>query len=401
MSLFYFILFYFLKTSLLCNLLDDANVMPSPSNEYSLQTELLLNASFAIRSSLATEGHHDLGTRLSVRLLLPHVKIGGDLRITATLVDALEHHAPQTDAEANTLLALCGKLVERKNVRVLDGCVSIALSRYRHFLQDQRPGGAVHWLLTGMELESLVLCDGTKQTGAWQRSLSAGVCYRLLVTYCTETSHTLLKGLLGDEEGVSLVYARAKEMVTAQEESDLPVFIPATKVLEHLVTMAECIAERRDETLVASSIVACLEERANEEDDGVVSSLARSSMHWDLLRLAKSILDRNAQRDELQEKKLYTASFDVRGMQVILERFTVITTSREMERQKAVPAEETQQMRLALGDGLMRAFVAGNAAKKNPSNSVPRVSVSGICAADLGQHSREKQEIVVEKMLDF
>ena len=74
-------------------------------------------------------------------------------------------HRRPPDAEANTLLALCRKLVERKNVRVLNGCVSIALSRYRHFLRDQRPGGAVHWLLTGMELESLVLCNGTKRTG--------------------------------------------------------------------------------------------------------------------------------------------------------------------------------------------------------------------------------------------
>ena len=139
--------------------------MPNPSDKYSLKTELLLSASFSIRSSLATEGHHDLGTRLSVRLLLPHVKIDGDVRVTANLVDVLEHHSPQTDAEANTLLSLCRSLVERKNVRVLDGCVSSALARYRYFLQDQRPGGAVHWLLAGMELESLVLCTGTKRTG--------------------------------------------------------------------------------------------------------------------------------------------------------------------------------------------------------------------------------------------
>jgi hypothetical protein len=190
-------------------------------------------------------------------------------------------------------------------------------------------------------------------------------------------------------------------MVAAQEESNMAAFVPAVKVLEHVVIMAEAIAERKDESLVASSIVACLEERANDEDDGVVSSLARSSMHWDLLRLAKGILDRHVQRDGLQEKQLYTASFDVRGMQVLLERFTVITTSREMERLKAVWAEETQQMRLALGDGLMRAFVAENATKKIASNRVPKVSVSGIYAADLGKYSREKQEIVVETMLDF
>jgi hypothetical protein len=375
--------------------------MPTPLDGFSIKTELLLNASFAIRSSLATEGHHDLGTRLAVRLLLPHVEIDADLRITANLVDTLEHHSPQTDAEANTLVSLCHKLVERKNVRVLDGCVSIALSRYQHFLRDQRPGGAVHWLLKGMELESLVLCNGAKRTGAWQRALSTGVCYRLLVTYCMETSNALLKGLLGDEEGAALLYARGQQMVTAQEESEMAAFIPAVKVLEHIVIMAEAIAERKDDSLVASSIVACLEERANDEDEGVVSSLARSSMHWGLLRLAKDILDRNTQRERLEELHLYTASFDVRGMQVLLERFTVITSSREMERLKAVSAEETQKIRLALGEGLMRAFVAENVTKKIASSRVPKVSVTGIYASDLGKVSREKQEFVVQKMLDF
>jgi hypothetical protein len=375
--------------------------MPTPLDGFSIKTELLLNASFAIRSSLATEGHHDLGTRLAVRLLLPHVEIDADLRITANLVDTLEHHSPQTDAEANTLVSLCHKLVERKNVRVLDGCVSIALSRYQHFLRDQRPGGAVHWLLKGMELESLVLCNGAKRTGAWQRALSTGVCYRLLVTYCMETSNALLKGLLGDEEGAALLYARGQQMVTAQEESEMAAFIPAVKVLEHIVIMAEAIAERKDDSLVASSIVACLEERANDEDEGVVSSLARSSMHWGLLRLAKDILDRNTQRERLEELHLYTASFDVRGMQVLLERFTVMTSSREMERLKAVSAEETQKIRLALGEGLMRAFVAENVTKKIASSRVPKVSVTGIYASDLGKVSREKQEFVVQKMLDF
>jgi hypothetical protein len=375
--------------------------MPTPPDGFSIKTELLLNASFAIRSSLATEGHHDLGTRLAVRLLLPHVEIDADLRITANLVDTLEHHSPQTDAEANTLVSLCHKLVERKNVRVLDGCVSIALSRYQHFLRDQRPGGAVHWLLKGMELESLVLCNGAKRTGAWQRALSTGVCYRLLVTYCMETSNALLKGLLGDEEGAALLYARGQQMVTAQEESEMAAFIPAVKVLEHIVIMAEAIAERKDDSLVASSIVACLEERANDEDEGVVSSLARSSMHWGLLRLAKDILDRNTQRERLEELHLYTASFDVRGMQVLLERFTVMTSSREMERLKAVSAEETQKIRLALGEGLMRAFVAENVTKKIASSRVPKVSVTGIYASDLGKVSREKQEFVVQKMLDF
>jgi hypothetical protein len=374
--------------------------MPEPSTEYSIRTELLLSAAFAIRSSFAIEGHSDIGTRLVVRLLLPHIKLDSDLRITANMVDALEHHFPQTDAEANSLLDLCRKLVERKNIRVLDGCVSVALARYRHFLGDARPGGAVHWLLTGMDMEALALY-GTKRTGAWHKALSTSVCYRLLVTYCMETSESLLKGILGEGEGVSLLYARGKEMVVACEESEVASYIPAVKVLEYIVTMAEAIAERKDDALVASSIIACLEERTNEEDDGVVSCLARSSMHWDLIRLAKVILDRNTERESLEEMHLYTASFDVRGMQVLLEKLTVITATLEMEGQQPFSSEEIQQIRLGFAEGLMRAFVAENAAKKFAYKKMSQVSVAGVYAADLGKVSREKQELVVQNMLDF
>lgn len=387
--------------------------MPQASDNYSLKTELLLNAAFAIHSSLGIEGHQDVGTRLTVRFLLPCIKIDSDVRITATLVNTLEHHAPKTDAEANVLLALCRKLVERKNVRVLDGCVSICLARYRYYLQDQRPGGAVHWLMVGMEFESLVLGSnnnsssnnkkGTNKEAAganWQQALESGVCHRLLVTYCLETSRGLLKGLLGEEEGVSLLYGRAKEMITtALEESDFSSFLRPAKALEHILVIAEAIAEKKDESIVASSIVACLEEQPNEDDDGVVSSLARSPMHWDLLRLAKGILEQSVQSDGLQEKQDYNAFFDVHGMQVLLERFTVIAAAREMEGQP-LPSEAVREMRLALGEGLMRAFVAENGIKK-AHNGASKVSVSGIYASDLGKYSREKQELVVSKMLDF
>jgi hypothetical protein len=392
----------FLQTCLLCQLLHDAQMILDPSENYSVKSELLLNAAFALRSSLATEGQHDLGARLAVRLLVPYVKTGDDVEIAAAIVNTLEHHAPETDAEANTILALCLKLVERKSVRVLDGCISIVLARYRHFLSDQRPGGAVHWLLKGIELESLVLCDGPQRTGAWQETLSTGVCYRLLVAYFQELSQSLLKCLLGDEEGASLQFASAKEMVAAaQEEAEIASFIPAVKVLEHFVGMAEAIAARKDEALVARSIVACLEERANDEEGGVVSSLARPSMHWDLLRLAKGILDRNAQRDRLHERQSYSAPFDVRGMQVLMERFTLMIASREIEKSKPISEAETSKMRLALGDGLMRAFVAENASKKAALRTGRKVSIAGIHSSDLGKYSREKQEMVVEKMLDF
>lgn len=334
-----------------------------------------------------------------VRLLLPHIKLESDLRITATMVDAMEHHYPQTDEEASALLEMCRKLVERKNIRVLDGCISIVLARYRYFLADGRPGGAVHWLLVGIELEAKALF-GDKRTGSWQRALATGVCHRLLVTYCMKTSDILLKGMLGEGEGVSLYFAQGKEICTACDESEMADFIPAVKVLSHVVTMAEAIAERKDDALVASSIIACLEERAND-DDGVVSCLARSTMHWNLIRLAKLVLDRNSEREGMEEMHLHTASFDVRGMQVLLERLTVFTSILDMEGLKPSSSEDLQQIRLAFAEGLMRAFVAENAMKKSSFRKTPQISLVGVYAAELGKVSREKQELVVQNMLEF
>lgn len=373
-----------------------------PSKEYSIKTELLLSATNAIRSSFALESNRDIGTRLAVRLLLPYILIDGETAISGVLVNTLEHHYPQTDAEAKTLLSLCEKLIERKNIRVLDGCVSICLARYQHFMTNQRPGGAVHWLLAGMELERMVLCGGNKHDGSWQQSLSTGTCFRKLVTYCTETSSSLLKGLLGGgEAGVSLLYVRGTEIVAALAESEIARFISAVKVLEHIVTMAEAVALRKDDAIVGSSIVACLEKRPNEEDDGVVSSLASPSMYWNLISLAKVILDRNAERERADELHLYVASFDVRGMHVLMETFTVLKATMDVEGRTDISEFDLQEMRLAFANGLMRAFVAENASKKSLSNRIARASVDGLYSSDLAKVSREKQELVVQGMLEF
>lgn len=401
-------------TALLSHLLGDANLLKNPSETYDLDTELLTRASSAIQSSLASEGYHDLGTRLAVRLLLPHIEIDSDLRITATLAELLEHHSPKSDSEANGILSLCRKLIERKNVRILDGCSSICLARHLHYNRERVPGGAVHWLLTGMDLESLVLCDGIKRSGDWQRALASGVCYRRLLGYFTETSRSLLKMILGEEKGASLFYARAKEMVAATRDessnhNSLTSFIPAVKLLENITIIAGAIVERKDNSIVANSIVALLEERSNDEDDGAVSSLARS-LNWDLLRLGIAILDMDAKRVELQEvgnknNESTSSSFDMRGMGVLLSVFTVETKAQELKEHLEVDTSnfkqgELERSRLILGEGLKRAFVAENSMKKAPKSRRSKASGTNIYAANFYKHSREEQERAIQMMLE-
>jgi len=396
------------QTSLLSQLLQDANVLSQSSDVYD-NTEQLIEASSAIRSSLATEGFNDLGTRLAVRLLMPHIAIDSDLRITATLVNTLEHHSPKSDAEAKGLLSLCRKLVERRNVRVLDGCVSICLARYLYYIDQRIPGGAVHWLLVGMDLEALVLCGDRPD---WQRPLASGVCYRKLVEYFSTTSRLLLKMLLGEEKGASLFYDRAKEMVSATKDessdtSHLAQFVPDVKLLEHIIIIAGAIVERKETTIVANSIISCLEEKPNDEDDGVVSSLARS-LSWDFLRLAVAILEMDAKRAESKRYSDRSAdkpisSFDVRGMGILLSTITVETKAHELKEKSAEkPAhteeKEVMRMRLVLAEGLKRAFVAENAMKREARRRSKK-SDERILTVNYHKHSIAEQEEAVRLML--
>jgi hypothetical protein len=85
-------------------------VLPESDDDLCYKTELLIDGSTAVRSSLGAEGANDLATGLAVQLLLPHVKIDSDLCITANLVNTLEHYSPKSDADAKGLLSLCRKL---------------------------------------------------------------------------------------------------------------------------------------------------------------------------------------------------------------------------------------------------------------------------------------------------
>jgi hypothetical protein len=187
-------------------------------------------------------------------------------------------------------------------------------------------------------------------------------------------------------------------MVSAVEQSNLAPYVPAIQVLTNVALMADAISHRKDDSIVANSIVACLEEKANDEDDGCVSSLCSPSMYWDLLRLAIVMLNRHSAERNSQP----TCSFGVKGMGVLLSTFTAVTRSLEMENrlEPTVSKSEIREMRFALGEGLKRAFVVENHSKA-ATKKKPKASVSGIYAANFARHSREEQERAVAQMLSY
>jgi hypothetical protein len=256
-------------------------------------------------------------------------------------------------------------------------------------------------LLVGIELESLVcLKNENGELENRQQIEAVSVSYRYLITWCSSVAGALLRGILEEKEDLGLTYPTAKAMVESVKEGPLESYaskLPEVRVLALVLEIFDSMADNTDWTIVARGIATCLQEEANENDGGVVASLAPRSMHWDLLRLGCRILE----ADEKHFKQV--SSFDVKGVQVLMEQFSIISTSRELEGAKSkLSLEESNEMKLLFGRGLMRAFVAENARRKTQhSREVDDMFVSKIKAMDLHKHSQSTQERVVQKMLDI
>jgi hypothetical protein len=364
-----------------------------PQNYASRKIECLCEASAAILSSLA-DSNPGVGTRLAVRLLLPYAAQQGNTPIVATITDILDHHAPQTDAEARSLLTLCRPLVEQQSVRVLDGCVSIVLHRYRSYVHRQIPGGGIPWLLAGIEFESLVLA-----------ALEQGSCYRTLVVACHHSSSYLMQCLTRAADIEGSAYETAQSMVAALQDapSDTKT-IPAVQELVSTLSIFDSILKTVNYDEAASQIVTLLEERKDGKT-GVCFTVASASMHWPLLRTAKKmILDKEEEDPADSQKTIFTSAFDKRGVALLMERLTQIDMFRVETLSGSSPSEkDVDDMRKALGHALARAFVAENAKKKLHRKSPRRKqdAVDGILSIDLWKHHLSVQEDVVRGMLEI
>ena len=388
------------QTSLLCNLfMDGEHDLP-----VYLQTELLKAGAFALSSSLAGTSS-DAGARLAVRLLLPFAKPSADPSIVATLGETLSRHTPSSDLEAKNLIQLCRPLVGKESVRVLDGCVSLVLSRYRSYLANNRPSGALHWLLVGIELETLLCLNEEGELENFQNIEASSTCYRHLVTWCASVAASLLRDMMDEKEGLGYLYATATDMVKASKEGpleDYATMLPEVQTLELVLGIYDGLTNKDDWTSVARNITLCMQEEPRDFDDGVVASLAPRSMHWDLLQLGQLVLERDEKLETTSRSVEFSPSFDVKGIQVLLEQLTKISLSLELEGEKPLPADVVQKMKLSLGNGLKRAFVAENALRKpDRSQDIDAVFISQIKSVDLNKASLGQQERVVQRMLDI
>ncbi|CAB9505580.1 expressed unknown protein [Seminavis robusta] len=387
-------------TSLLCNLYLDAGLqLPKP-----LQMDLLKTAAFAITSSLAGP-NADIGTRMVVRLLLPFATPKGDVSIVATMAAILERHTPGNDVEARNLISLCQKLVDKKSERIVDGCVGLVLFRYRSHLNSDTPGGAMHWLLVGLELESMLCRESDGEVHDWQSIEATSVCYRYIISWCVRVAGALLLGILEEREGVGRVNATAKEMVKSLKEGPLEGYVAKlleVQTLELMVGIYERLSnDSPDWTPVATNIKLLLQEKPNEYDSGAVTTTAPRCLHYGLLLLGQRVIEEDERRIPLAKPNDYCSSFDVQGVQALLEQVAVIPLSLELEKLHPIPEDLLHTIRLSLAKALSRAFVKENARRKPDwSGEKDEVDVATIRSCDLHKFSIETQERAVQFMLD-
>lgn len=350
------------QTCLVCNHLMDAKLLPESAKD--LQLELLLAASDAILSS--HDKDFSVGMRLNALLLVPHCT-KDNVRIVATLAESLARFSPQTDAAAHVVLDLVKPSVtERKSTRILDGCVSMVVGRYR----QAEPHKAMEWLLVGKALEDDMVGD-------------EGTCVRLISDVCRNTSFGLLHLLLlNDDEKPSVSMQDAQDMVQVldQKLSELE----SVRLLVNMTKLAVAIVEQADDcsTAVATCIATCL-----------TGGLAPPSMQWDLLKLAKKFLLEEQDRFSSGNAANFASAFTMEGTKALMERYTHLTTANE---QYTVDTE----LELALAKGLARSIVTENAKRKERPRTAPH-NAFDLRSSRVESYSAVDQERLVARMLDL
>jgi Nup85 Nucleoporin. len=355
-------------TALLCSLLVESGKIELSQLSFDIETELLLSASSAILSSFSIQNHSDVGVRVSARLLRPYV-VPENSQITAYFAEMLGRHWPKSDAETMNLLQSCKDAVSRGSKRMLDACDSLGFSRSKHHSGLGDFQKSTYFLLRGIEYISYFGPE-VKQMG--MQFLSSSTCFRRLALLCAETTQYVLNqihncfSVPNNEIDVSVLTEPLRmcktivETIAEDEISHLVSSWPSIELLTHVTDLALNFTLGKT-TEAAEAIINCL--KCRQGTDGSVIILANPGLYGYLLTCAYDILvaeDINASFASAR------SSFDVEGMQILFSRFTQYC-SIDQHYIQSVPASSLRSdishndMRYALGRGLMRTFIVENA----------------------------------------
>ena len=322
------------------------------------------------------------------------------MQITAHVSEMISRHFPKSDAEVQGLLSTCIEAVERGSIRMLDACESLCFSRCLFHQRKGVLGKSIYWLLRGVECASKLMSDGNEDN--LRTDLTNALCYRHLTRMCADMSTELLDGLSknssssssssSDNKGsISHLLHMIKQVKDVQgvivddEVSVLVTSDPSIALFLHVADIGWNILERNDKEN-AKAIIYCLEERLDV--DGSVIILSPPGFYGYFLSLAFNVLsDEEGPIGEITDSSV---AFDVNGMNVLFccfERHS--NPDRYGELSKGSEANiDFDTMRMALGKGLMRAFVSENAkmGKKKKESSSSRYNKRNNSSVDLEQY---------------
>jgi len=371
-------------TALLCGLLVENGQIQLADLSYDILTEKFLSASSAIIASFAMQHNNNVGIDLSTKLLQPYIT-PENMHITAHVADILCQHWPQNDGEVLGLLKIITDAVQRGSYRMLDACESLCFSRYLSYRRLGKVESSIHWLLRGVECASKLGVDDEEDD--IRSDVTRSMCYRQLTRLCVDMCSELLQALLKlknsstTKEDASVLFnvikqtKKAQDVIGDDEIVDLVVLDPSISLFVHVTDIGWNILQRNDKA-AAKAIIHCLEER--RDMDGSMITLSCPAFYGCFLSLAFDIL--TAEEATVCETNEASVSFDVNGMQVLFccldcycnaEKYG--TFSNTTTRNLLCNEITVENMRVALGKGLMRAFMAQNAqigkVKLNPTST--------------------------------
>lgn len=365
-------------TALLCSLLVETGRIELSQQTFDIETELITAAASSILSSFSMQNQHGVGMALCTQFLKPHV-IPENPIVTAYLAEVLPRHFPETDAEVIGLLEQCRDAINRGSQRIQEACDSLAFSRC---LQHEKRGNlpkAVGIIMRGIEFAS---CFGSEMTGNaddpqyqhFATSYTRTICFRRLTVICASLVTRILE-LISDclfssnkEDTLSLTVLLKesqdiRSIISTDDISRLVSFDPSICLFQYVVDIGWNFVHGENH-LAAMNIIHCLEER--RDVNGSVIILANKSLYGHLLSIAYKIL---TVEDETPFSKAL-ASFDVQGMRVLFCRMTQYSSHEDDEGSSSSISSvrmsklhediSEESMRLALGKGLMRAFIVQN-----------------------------------------
>ncbi len=353
-------------SALQCSLLVDSGSIVLTNLSFDVETELVLSASSAILSSFAMQGNEDFGVRQCIRLLSPYIAPENN-RVTAYVADVLCRHWPKSDTELMSLLESCRDAVSAGSRRMLEACDSLCFSRSLYYERKGNTEKSAYFLLRGIEQSSLFGSEAKdmKSPGVFTKT----TCFRRLTSLCTDTVEVILTHIsqcfAAEEVDVTILtnpLQVTKGIMEVLSNDDIYQLISSdisVLLLKHIVDVCLNLV-MTNKSDVANALVECLRDRLST--DGSVIILAPPGLYGYLLTIAYDILQFEASQGLTQK----TSAFDLKGIQTLLCRFTQYCSKDEFYISKASSSSmrsdiSLDKMRLALGKGLMRAFVTENA----------------------------------------